>query len=76
MSEHVRVGVAVVIIRDGKILLGERIGSHGANTWATRWQTTVRTSSQKPKCQKNHSSSPSAFAQKMRQIDKLSDIAF
>ncbi|MEQ3515674.1 NUDIX hydrolase [Pseudoalteromonas sp. BZB3] len=35
MSEHVRVGVAVVIIRDGKILLGERIGSHGANTWAT-----------------------------------------
>ena len=35
MSELVRVGVAVVIIRDGKILLGERIGSHGANTWAT-----------------------------------------
>ena len=35
MSEHVRLGVAVVIIRDGKILLGERIGSHGANTWAT-----------------------------------------
>lgn len=35
MSENVRVGVAVVIIRDGKILLGERIGSHGANTWAT-----------------------------------------
>lgn len=35
MSEHVRVGVAVVIIRDGKILLGERIGAHGANTWAT-----------------------------------------
>jgi len=35
MSEQVRVGVAVVIIRDGKILLGERIGAHGANTWAT-----------------------------------------
>ena len=35
MSELVRVGVAIVIIRDGKILLGERIGSHGANTWAT-----------------------------------------
>ncbi len=31
----VRVGVGVVIVRDGKILLGERIGSHGANTWAT-----------------------------------------
>ncbi|MEI5637852.1 MULTISPECIES: nucleotide triphosphate diphosphatase NUDT15 [unclassified Pseudoalteromonas] len=35
MNEAVRVGVAVVIIREQKILLGERIGAHGANTWAT-----------------------------------------
>lgn len=35
MKQVVRVGVAAVIVRDGAILLGERIGSHGANTWAT-----------------------------------------
>ena len=35
MSEQVKVGVAVVIIRDNKILLGERVGAHGENTWAT-----------------------------------------
>lgn len=35
MSKEVRVGVAVVIFRQGRILLGERIGSHSANTWAT-----------------------------------------
>jgi len=35
MTSHVRVGVAVLIINQGKVLLGERIGSHGANTWAT-----------------------------------------
>lgn len=35
MSKEVRVGVAAVILRDGAVLLGERIGSHGANTWAT-----------------------------------------
>ncbi|TMP27362.1 ADP-ribose pyrophosphatase [Pseudoalteromonas rubra] len=35
MQSVVRVGVAVVIKRHGKILLGERIGSHGAHTWAT-----------------------------------------
>ncbi|MGB0898274.1 MAG: nucleotide triphosphate diphosphatase NUDT15 [Psychrobium sp.] len=35
MTSHVRVGVAVLIINQGKILLGERIGSHGAHTWAT-----------------------------------------
>jgi len=33
--KQVRVGVAVIIIRNNRILLGERIGSHGANTWAT-----------------------------------------
>lgn len=35
MSQTVRVGVGVILIRDHKILLGERIGSHGANTWST-----------------------------------------
>ena len=29
------VGVGVIIIRDGKILLAERKGSHGGNTWAS-----------------------------------------
>lgn len=31
---HVRVGVAVLLFRDGSLLLGERLGSHGAGTWA------------------------------------------
>lgn len=35
MNKEVRVGVAAVIVRDGCVLLGERIGSHGAHTWAT-----------------------------------------
>ena len=35
MNKQVKVGVATIILRDGAILLGERIGSHGANTWAT-----------------------------------------
>ena len=35
MNKEVRVGVGVIILRNNRILLGERIGSHGANTWAT-----------------------------------------
>ncbi len=35
MNKQVRVGVGVIILRNNQILLGERIGSHGANTWAT-----------------------------------------
>ncbi|NRB70207.1 MAG: NUDIX domain-containing protein [Vibrio sp.] len=35
MNKEVRVGVAAVILREGRVLLGERIGSHGAHTWAT-----------------------------------------
>ncbi len=27
-------GVGVIIIRDGRVLMGRRIGSHGAGTWA------------------------------------------
>lgn len=29
-----RVGVGVLLLRDGRVLLGERRGSHGAGTWA------------------------------------------
>lgn len=29
-----RVGVGVIVLRDGLVLLGERRGSHGAGTWA------------------------------------------
>jgi len=35
VNNEVRVGVATVILREGYVLLGERIGSHGAHTWAT-----------------------------------------
>ncbi|XQF90743.1 nucleotide triphosphate diphosphatase NUDT15 [Pseudoalteromonas espejiana] len=35
MNNTVRVGVAVIIMRQNTILLGERKGAHGANTWAT-----------------------------------------
>lgn len=35
MNKEVRVGVAVIIVRDDCILLGQRLGSHGAQTWAT-----------------------------------------
>lgn len=28
------VGVAVIILRDGKVLLGQRKGAHGSGTWA------------------------------------------
>ena len=33
-SGAVVVGVGVIILRDGKVLLGERAGAHGAGTWA------------------------------------------
>lgn len=29
-----RVGVGVIVVRDGHVLLGQRAGSHGAGTWA------------------------------------------
>ena len=29
-----RVGVGVIVLRDGLVLLGKRNGSHGADTWA------------------------------------------
>ncbi|WP_341501819.1 NUDIX domain-containing protein [Gallaecimonas sp. GXIMD4217] len=29
-----RVGVAVVVVREGRVLLGRRLGSHGAGDWA------------------------------------------
>lgn len=30
----VRVGVGVIVTRDRRLLVGERVGSHGAGTWA------------------------------------------
>ena len=33
-TQAIRVGVGVIIVRDGNVLLGERAGSHGAGTWA------------------------------------------
>lgn len=30
---YVRVGVAVLLLRDGKVLVGKRRGSHGAGSW-------------------------------------------
>ena len=32
-SERPKVGIGVIVIRDGKILLGERLSSHGAGTY-------------------------------------------
>ncbi len=29
-----RVGVGVLVLRDGQVLLGRRLGSHGAGTWS------------------------------------------
>jgi 8-oxo-dGTP diphosphatase len=34
MVKQVRVGIGVYILRDGKILMGKRIGAHGKNTWS------------------------------------------
>jgi 8-oxo-dGTP diphosphatase len=33
-ERRTRVGVGVLIVRDGRVLLGVRRGSHGAGTWA------------------------------------------
>ena len=33
-SDAPRVGVGVIVLRDGLVLLGERLGAHGAGTWA------------------------------------------
>lgn len=32
-DKHPRVGVGVLVMRNGQLLLGERIGSHGSDTW-------------------------------------------
>ncbi|BDM65459.1 NUDIX domain-containing protein [Shewanella sp. NFH-SH190041] len=46
MSKQARVGVGVVIMRQGKVLLGLRQGSHGEGTWALpgghlEWQESI-----------------------------------
>lgn len=45
-SEGVQVGVAAIIRREGRILMGKRKGSHGAGTWSfpgghLEWNETV-----------------------------------
>lgn len=34
MVDRPKVGVGVFVVRDGKILVGHRIGSHGSDTWS------------------------------------------
>lgn len=34
MVDRPKVGVGVFVIRDGKVLVGQRQGSHGAGTWS------------------------------------------
>lgn len=33
MTDGPRVGVGVIVLRGGRVLLGRRLGSHGAGTW-------------------------------------------
>lgn len=33
-ERHVGVGVGVLVVRDGRVLLGRRRGAHGAGTWS------------------------------------------
>lgn len=33
-DDRPRIGVGVIVVRAGRVLLGERIGAHGAGTWA------------------------------------------
>ena len=33
MSERPLIGLGVIVLRENKVLMGERIGSHGAGTW-------------------------------------------
>lgn len=34
MSDRPAVGVAVIIVKEGNVLLGKRLNAHGAGTWA------------------------------------------
>lgn len=34
MSAYPKVGVGVFVWKDGKFIMGQRLGSHGANTWS------------------------------------------
>lgn len=34
MTETPKVGIGVIIVKDNKVLIGKRIGSHGKNTWS------------------------------------------
>ena len=32
-NKQVQVGIGVILVKEGKILLGQRIGAYGSNTW-------------------------------------------
>ena len=34
MNNQVKVGLSALIVRDGKVLMGKRKGSHGQGQWA------------------------------------------
>ncbi|MDT7838761.1 nucleotide triphosphate diphosphatase NUDT15 [Aquabacterium sp. OR-4] len=34
LAELPRVGVGILVIREGRVLLGQRLGAHGAGTWS------------------------------------------
>lgn len=34
MSDHPRVGVGVIVMKDSKVLMGKRKGAHGEGTWS------------------------------------------
>ena len=34
MTPAPRIGVAVIVVREGRVLLGQRLGAHGEGTWA------------------------------------------
>jgi 8-oxo-dGTP diphosphatase len=34
MTPVPRIGVAVIVVREGRVLLGQRLGAHGEGTWA------------------------------------------
>ncbi|KJZ15006.1 DNA mismatch repair protein MutT [Marinomonas sp. S3726] len=32
-NKQIQVGIGVILVKEGKVLLGQRIGAYGANTW-------------------------------------------
>lgn len=34
INERPKVGVGIIVVRDGKVLIGKRLGAHGEGTWS------------------------------------------